>query len=170
MRRFPSVPRRPLAAATALVLATGTALALLPAPAQADSLIGQAQLYAASSAVGACIGTDSDSDTLDIMSSGSQQKSVSAAGTVTDGGDATASKIGKAGGRGKTTSSSGVGVAASGTGVVATWTTPPGARVSGPQPASKTTTNIRRSRVRPIDRITSIGCLGRVHRTESGAL
>ena len=80
--------RGPLAAVTALVVASGTAV-LLPAPAQADSLIGQAEVIAGSSSTGGtCTGTGDAGDTIDITGSGTQQKSVSANGTVTDGGDA----------------------------------------------------------------------------------
>ena len=88
MRPPRSALRTTLAVVTALVLASGTAV-LLPAPAQADSLVGQAEVIAGSSSTGGtCTGTDEDTKQVNFLASATRKSSVSLDGLVTDGGDA----------------------------------------------------------------------------------
>ena len=83
-----SASRGRLAATSAVALACGAAT-LLPAPAQASTLIGQVYAAAGSnSAGGTCSGTGEDSQQASITSSGTKSRSVSVNGTVTDSSDA----------------------------------------------------------------------------------
>jgi hypothetical protein len=83
-----SALRRRLAAVTAVALASGASV-LLPAPVQANSLVGQLVVQASSSsASGTCSGTGNAVKQATIASSGTLSRSVLAGGTVTDSGDA----------------------------------------------------------------------------------
>ena len=83
-----SALRGRLAAASALVLACGVSV-LLPAPAQASSMLGQAGISVGSdSAGGTCTGTASDTRSFSFSTNATKSASRSLSGTVTDSGDA----------------------------------------------------------------------------------